>query len=250
LANVASEVGVNLLDVRPLFKGHGVCSDSEPWINGLSIASESGSCTWSVLGKCIIHPLTVSNSFHPNPSGHSGGYAVAFKNFLDSPAANSLPGPQASSLASPSRPAAVVAAAVVVNTLTVEPVISGTAACAGTYQAGQQVLVSGDGFAPGASVLLYVTSPGLLPANEQQVGQLTADSSGHVAGTIRIPPSATGFTPSGSLAGLVFINALGLGPDGAHVDDTAMLGLAPHTSSCGAVDPYIQYLPAISQHAK
>jgi hypothetical protein len=96
----------------------------------------------------------------------------------------------------------------------------------------------GQGFAPGASVQLLITSPGLGPTAEQQVAQVTADSTGDIATTIRIPLGATGFTPPGAQAGIIFANAIGLGPTGAHVDDIAPMRLVPHSSACGTVEPF------------
>jgi hypothetical protein len=85
-------------------------------------------------------------------------------------------------------------------------------------------------------VSLYVTSPGLGSTGAQQVGSATADANGNVSATIRIPAAATGFTPAGGSAGLVFVDAIGLGAGGTHVDDTASTGLVPHTSTCGTVE--------------
>jgi len=213
------------------------------WINGLSIASgNGGSCTYSAFGICIIPGLPVVGSFHPNASGQATGYAAAFESYIKS-AINRTPqgfpanphGFPANSQALPNPLTVTPKITDVVQTLTVQPGTAGTVECEGTYQAGQQLSVSGNGFAPGASVRLYVTSPGLKPTVEQQVGQLRADSVGNVAGTIRIPLTATGFTPSGSKAGVVFVDAIGFGPSGVHTDDVAMEGLAPHNSSCGTV---------------
>jgi hypothetical protein len=231
--------GLPLVNVRPYFNpdvnGHAICGNGGEWINGITIASGS-QCTLSAFGKCLIPSYSISNSFHPNALGHADGYAVAFEDFINSPTDYASQVYLASPQALMDLAATTDAPAVDVSTLTTEPITPGTVDCEGTYQAGQQVLVGGDGFGPGGSVQLYVSSQGLGSVVEQQVGQFTADSSGHVAGTIRIPLNATGFTPSGAKAGLVFIDAIGLGPDGAHVDDVAMVGLAPHSSSCGTVE--------------
>ncbi|GAB4005297.1 SGNH family lipase [Glycomyces albus] len=52
----AQDQGFTYVDVRDAFEGHAVC-DSTPWINGLR------------------HPI--SDSYHPNARGHSGGYLPA-----------------------------------------------------------------------------------------------------------------------------------------------------------------------------
>lgn len=121
---------------------------------------------------------------------------------------------------------------------TVQPVTASTSDCEGTYQAEQQLTVTGDGFAPSTAVTLYATSPGLGTTGEQQIGQVTADADGAISATVRIPLQATGFTPSGAKAGFAFLDALGNDPAGDNADLVDMVGLAPHTSSCGTVEPY------------
>lgn len=76
-------------------------------------------------------------------------------------------------------------------------VTASTVACEGTLQAGQEVHVSGSGFAAGASVSVYVTSPGLGDDLEQQVATVTADSHGAISATVRVPLAATGFVQVG-----------------------------------------------------
>ena len=61
---------------------------------------------------------------------------------------------------------------------------------------------------------------------------LFRSSTGSVSGIIRIPLAATGFTLPGSKAGVIFIDAIGTGPGGAHVDDVAMQGLAKPGGAC------------------
>jgi hypothetical protein len=268
LAKAADQAGVNFVDVRPIFAGHGVCGNGGAWVNGVSIASgNGGSCTWSVSGKCIIPGIPTVGSFHPNVSGHASGYAAAIENYIKS-ATNRTPEgypanptaladlPTATNLLSEAQPSSKpvipllssadpvkiaslnaslhndATATDVVQTLTVQPLAPGTTDCEGTYTAGQQVSVSGSSFAPNASVQLYVTSAGLEPDGQQQVAQFTADTNGFVSGTIRIPPTATGFTFSGSQTGLFFVDAIGTGPDGVHADDVAMAGLAKPGSNC------------------
>jgi hypothetical protein len=108
--------------------------------------------------------------------------------------------------------------------------------CADTYQSGQLVEVSGGGFVPGTAVQLYVTSPGLGDTGELQVGNASADADGYITAVVRIPLAARGFIQPGASAGMVFVDAIGLGSGADHQDDIAMVGLAPHTSSCGRVD--------------
>ncbi|HVU62216.1 MAG TPA: hypothetical protein VHD58_11270 [Mycobacteriales bacterium] len=109
-----------------------------------------------------------------------------------------------------------------VGDLTVTPVGSGT--CEGTYRPGEQLHLAGSGFGPGAAVRVYFVGPA-----ESAVGTFTADAAGSFRGAVRIPASATGFVPQG---GLAFLNALGLGPNGEHVDDNAMFDVAQLGSAC------------------
>lgn len=244
IQNAAARAGVNFVDVRPAFSGHGACSNGGAWINGLNLQSGSGQpCTWAVLGLCLWSGLPIAASFHPSPNGQALGYAASIEAYIN--AATSLtpegfpknppPDPQADPSAAATT-TATTAPAIAINTLGVQPVTSGTADCTGTFQAGQTLTVAGGAFAPGAAVSLYVTSPGLGDTGAQQVGSVTADADGNVSATIRIPLAATGYAPAGASAGLVFVDAIGLGADGTHVDDTAFAGLAPHTSTCGTVE--------------
>lgn len=245
LHNAAEEAGVNFVDVRSTFAGHEVCGNLGGWINGFSVASGTGKpCTWMVAGVCISANLPLVGSFHPNASGQSDGYAAKIEAYINA-AANRTPEGfplDPTPITTAVSPAAVntavaVKPSVAVNALNVQPVAQGAADCEGTYQAGQAVTVAGGGFTPGATVRLYVTSPGLGPTAEQQVGSATADPNGNVSVTIRIPRAATGFTPPTASAGLIFVDAIGTGVAGTHVDDVASAGLAPHTSSCGTVNP-------------
>jgi hypothetical protein len=247
IQNAAAQTGVNFVDVRPAFSGHAVCGNGGGWINGMSFASGSGQpCTLMVLGDCLWSGLPIAGSFHPNASGQAGGYAASIEAYIN--AATSLTPEGFPENPAPDPPSDAHAAStalsadttdpspVAVNTLGVQPVTSGTADCAGTFQAGQTLTVAGGGFAPGGAVSLYVTSPGLGATGAQQVGSATADANGNVSATIRIPLAATGYAPAGASAGLVFVDAIGTGTGGIHVDDTASAGLAPHTSSCGTVE--------------
>lgn len=235
LAKAAAQAGVNFVDVRSIFAGHGVCGNGGAWINGVNIASSTG-CTLSVAGKCIIPDNPTVGSFHPNVSGHASGYAIAIENYIKSATNRTVEGfpanPPAAPAASYTQPAVTANATDAVQRLMVQPLTIGTTACEGTYTAGQQALVSGSGFAPNATVRVYVTSAGLKPAGQQLVVQFKADSTGSVSGIIRIPLTATGFTLPGSKAGVIFIDAIGTGPGGVHVDDVDMEGLAKPGSAC------------------
>ena len=279
LQQAAGSAGLNFVDVRNAFAGHAVCGNAGAYINGLSIASGAGSCTWSVFGKCVIPGLPpLVGSFHPNSSGQANGYAAAFQGYLAS-ATNrtpqgfpSDPGPSlrshaavqatarptlatsGTSSSSTSTSTSTTLPAVGVAELATTPATPGDPSCEGTVQGGQLVQVTGSGFAPSTDVRVFVASSGLGPSSEQQVADLTADGSGTVSQTIRIPMAATGFTPQGSAAGLISVDAIGNGVRAAHLDDLNLLGLAPHGSACGTVDtlpfqgfaPPVQNAPAVN----
>ena len=115
--------------------------------------------------------------------------------------------------------------------LTLTPVGTGSPDCEGTYRPGQQVHVFGNGFGTNATVKVYLDAPGS-QAGESQVAALTADSSGSAKGSMQIPQAAAIFSTDRSMNGLAFINAIGLGPAGEHVDDTAMIEIALPGSAC------------------
>jgi hypothetical protein len=261
LRQAAGEAGVNFVDVRGTFAGHEICGDAGSYINGLSLAS-GAPCTWSVLGKCIIPGLPISGSFHPNADGHAFGYATAFSSYIDSAVNRNPAGFPTNPVPLPDPPAITAVPAVGVGTLTAHPVPSGGGGtlsarlaatfvsdpCGDTYQAGQQVNVSGDGFVAGTDVQVYATSPGLGSTGELQVATATATATGHIEATVRIPLSAKGFTQTGATAGMVFLDAIGLGSAVDHLDDVAFAGLAPHTSSCGTVEqlPFSGFTPPVA----
>jgi hypothetical protein len=225
LQRAAGQAGVNFVDVRPAFTGHGLCGSGGSWINGIDLKSPGGS--------------PIQGSFHPTEAGQADGYARAIRDYIDSATNVTRQGYPANPAPLPDPPFATESPSVVVQALAVQPATTGSSAeCEGTYQAGQKLSVVGQGFAPGASVQLFITSPGLGPTAEQQVAQVTADSAGNIATIVRIPLAATGFNLPGAQAGVVFADAIGLGPDGAHVDDIAPMKLVPHGSTCGTVEPF------------
>jgi hypothetical protein len=253
LQEAAAEAGVNFVDVRSAFAGHEVCGPDGAYLNGLSTASGSGgSCTWSVLGHCIIPGIPIIGSFHPNASGHADGYAASISTYMASALNRTPAGFPANPPPTPDPPATNVIPAVGTGELAAQPISSGSDDCSGTFQAGQQVGVSGSGFVPGTAVHVYVTSPGLGSTGEAKVADLTADASGAVAATVRVPLAATGFTQPGAAAGTVFIDAIGLGSASSHQDDVAMVGLAPRSSDCGTVEtlPFSGFTPPVANPPK
>lgn len=253
LAQAAGEAGVNFVDVRSSFAGHEICGPAGAYLNGLSMASGSGgACTWSLFGHCIIPGIPVVGSFHPNVSGQTDGYGSAFIAAIDNASSQTDAGFPQNPPALPDPPVVTAIPPVGFGELSAQPLTAPSADCAGTYQAGQQVSVSGDGFAPNTSVQFYASSSGFGSQTELLVGTATADANGHAAATVRVPLAATGFTPQegsdSSPVGIVVLDAIGLGVAADHFDDVALIGLAAHDAACGTVDalPFAGFDPPIA----
>ncbi len=83
----ATEAGINFVDVRSLFAGHGVCGSKGEWINGVTLTNSTVTVyTYvPVFGSApitiAIPDVNASGSFHPNRWGQ-GGYAAAIAGYL------------------------------------------------------------------------------------------------------------------------------------------------------------------------
>ena len=230
----ANGAGVNMVDVRPLFDDgdHEVCGNGGAWINGM---------TWN-WGDLFSQFPPVQGSFHPNAAGQAG-YAQAFENFIDTypgpltpQGLPANPPPVTAGPIAPA-PAATTAPADSISALSVTPAGVTYPSCEGHFRAGQQVKVTGSGFAPSTTVTVYSSSPGQ-SSTEQQVGQVTSDSSGAIDTNVTIPVGATGFTVSGTNGGLVGLDAIGTGANGSsHADALNMIPLASRRSICGGATP-------------
>lgn len=253
LRQAAGEAGVNFVDVRPAFAGHEVCGPGGSYLNGLSLASGSGKdCTWTVLGKCIIPGgPPIVGSFHPNATGQTVGYGASFISAIDSASEQTSAGFPANPFPLPDPPSVTTLPAIGFGDLTADPATVAAPDCEGTYQAGQALTLSGDGFAPGTTVQFYATSEGFGDPLELLVGEATADANGHASVTARIPLAASGFALSAngetSPVSLVVLDAIGLGSAVDHLDDVAIVGLAGHDAACGTVDtlPFAGFGPPV-----
>ena len=222
LTSTAADAGVNMVDVRKEFAGHGVCGNGGAWINGLSKASG----WWPPIG-----------SFHPNALGHAYGYAEAITTYIDNAplvTPEGLPvNPAQSHAAAAVRPTAGTAPANTITKLQVTPIGVTYPGCDGNVRAGDRVRVVGSGFAPSTSVTVYTTSPGQASL-EQKVGSVTSDSTGNVDTVVKVPADATGFHRAGARGGLIGFDAIGFGTDGtSHADALSMNGLNIPQSLCG-----------------
>lgn len=225
----ASQAGVNMIDVRPLFAGHAVCGNSGAWLNGL---------VFGTLGQAPFPPI--QGSFHPNANGYKG-FATAFEDYINNPmnitTPEGLPTDPAPAPAAAIKPAAAAAGPDTITNLNVSPAGVTFPGCEGTFRAGQQVQVTGSGFEPSATVTVYTTSPGQASL-EQQVGTVTADSTGAINTAVTIPVGATGFSTAAASGNLIGLDAIGTGADGSsHADALDMVGLASRRSICGGATP-------------
>jgi hypothetical protein len=241
LQAAAAAAGVNFVDVRGPFAGHGICGAGGSYLNALSIASgNGGGCTYSLGTRCIIPGLPVVGSFHPNASGHADGYEPAFQSYIGTAKDKTPAGypvnpapetPAAKSMSAMTSGPAPGSAQVAVGTLMIQSAASSKCqpGAEGTYRPGDHLAVTGSGFAPGAVVRLFLTPPRVsFWLAQSQLAVVRADASGQVSATVSIPRTAIGFTEPGAKAGIIFVDALGLGSGGAHVDDVAMAGLTTH----------------------
>jgi hypothetical protein len=197
LSQAAAQAGVNFVDPRAAFVGHGVCGSGGAWINGMSNDSGGGGGFLPIVG-----------SFHPNAKGQIG-YTWVFENLITQATSLTSAGFPANPVVATDPPVPASSPTDQIGSLTVTPLVATTSTCEGILQAGQQVNVTGSGFAPGAEVKIYVTSPGL--GRTSEVATVTTDSTGSLDGTVRIPLSATGFVEPGATTALVFLDAIGSG---------------------------------------
>jgi hypothetical protein len=124
-----------------------------------------------------------------------------------------------------------------ISDLTAAPASGTPSICEDVYYPGERLRIGASGFLPHTPVRVFVESRGVARA-EQELASLRADGTGAIAATVEIPLQATGFLPRGAHTALIFLDAIGLGADGAsHAGAIQMAGLAPPGSPC-AVTPH------------
>lgn len=224
----ATFAGVNMIDVRDAAAGHAICGNGGAWANGGTIASGGGNSL-----------IPLSGSFHLNAAGHAA-YAAAFTQFINNATVltpEGLPANPAPTGAAAKKPAAAAATPDSITKLEVAPAGAAFQGCQKTFRPGERVEVTGNGFAPSAAVTVYTSSPGQA-SMVQQAGAVTADSSGAIDAVVTIPLNATGFTAAGTSGGLIGLDAIGIGADGAsHADALSYVSLASRRSLCGGATP-------------
>jgi hypothetical protein len=258
----ANLAGVNFVNVLDEFNGHAICDSAGAWLN--SLTNVNG---WD----------DVSGSFHPNASGQAG-YAQAFENYISNAVADGTPlttagmpadpGPSAggssggsssgggggvvadAALAPAAAPADATSGQPQLNlgSLTVTPV-EAQPGCDQVLQGGEEVAVSGSGYAAGAPVVLNLLDDVSGTPTHTAVATLTADANGDVNTTLRLPLGMAGMTTDGSDP-LGYLQATGAGAASAQALDNDLFEVAPHGASCGHVDalPFQGFTPPVSNY--
>lgn len=191
IAESAATAGLFFVDVADRFKGHEVCGDGEPWINGVK----------------LFNPKA---SFHPTARGQAE-YASAVNDFLAtrsirssrSPATRSLPrNPTPPSRAAPAKAAITFDSLPSFGDLDValSPIPTGCRSGQNLAIPGRSIDISGNGFAPGETILLVMNVEGTRLA----LGSAVAGSDGKLQAIVAVPRDIGG-------ANAGFIEALGRG---------------------------------------
>ena len=237
--HAAAAAGVDFVDVRRAFAGHGLCS-SDPYMNAL----------------LLDHLQT--ESFHPNASGQAA-YASALLAHLSQTSFSSAGTNAAPAVAVNSHAAAANGTEQTARNLepAVHPAVttdqtgtltnfgdlsltppSGAPAdfCPGWFDAGETLSIAGGLFEPGSTAQLSLTAVQDGTATTIELGEATADSTGEFSTTASVPSNVSGIPVSGlGTTGLAFIDATGPSVTTGEVqDDDAMIGLAPSNASCPA----------------
>jgi len=120
--------------------------------------------------------------------------------------------------------------------LTLTPHVADPTSCPLLFQSGEVVDISGDGFAPAATVTLMLT----LGRAGTATRTVQADAGGNLALTVTLPANLTGLPIQGSPVG--YLEADGAGSDSTTTSDNAMFGIGTADASCGATPSITVYL--------
>lgn len=237
----ARDAGINGVNVLDEFTGHAICDSDGAWLNG--VTNING---WD----------DPTGSFHPTANGQIG-YARAFANYINSAISAGTPLTSAGLPADPSDPPADNTSntlQLTLGSLTVTPPVN-QPDCTDVVQGGEQVTVTGDGYAPGAKVSLdLIDSDKAGDAQHVALGTLTADSNGAVNTTVRLPLGMAGIVPPETSGSLAYLQTLGTGATAANQLDNELVNVAPHGNACGVVsalpfqgfDPPVANYPAVN----
>ena len=120
--------------------------------------------------------------------------------------------------------------------LTMTPHVADPTSCPLLFHSGEVVDISGDGFAPAATVTLMLT----LGRAGSATRTVQAGQDGNLALTVTLPSNLTGLSVQGSSLG--YLEADGEGSDSTTSSDNAMFGVGAANASCGATPSITVYL--------
>lgn len=231
MAAAAAEAGVHFVPVGDVFAGHEICGDDGPWL--LSLAAPRGN---DLLDRFQLYGAA---SFHPNKDGQLSGYAAALNRLLNG--GDTGTGLTDAGLPANPEPASFRMAAAAAGEFTgamtsvgdlhvaFNPDAARVRCLAGmeglAVPAGGQMWLTGNGFAPGASVRVVAdAAAGDEAAAPVTLGTVTADADGSIGQVFEVPAvghgrylrlTATGATPTGrqELLAVVLVALCAAGPD-------------------------------------
>lgn len=176
IQDAANSAGVRFVSVAGFFAGHEICGPDGPWF--VRLPTDGWECT----SRAIDH----QELFHPTIDGHTQGYRKALQADLET-----VPlGAGVSSLTPPpsleqvavlrSRIEASAAEALSLGDLQIK--VLNSPACGGVATGGQEISISGDGFAAGALITVFLYAPGA-----QVLSAFNADSTGSFGTRVILP---------------------------------------------------------------
>lgn len=179
IAMAAANLGARFISVEDAFSGHEICGPQGSWF----VPPPTELCLpylWSLWTSGVSPEY-----FHPTPTGHREGYRRALEADLQAVpvgSASALRPPGLSGQSSSARKRQAQAAWASSPTLGELHVKVIAPACGELVTGGQEVAVSGVGFAPGAAVSLILDAP-----DPQVLKLVSADTAGRFGTTVTVP---------------------------------------------------------------
>jgi hypothetical protein len=178
IQNAADGAGVRFVSVAEFFAGHGICGPEGSWF--VRMPTDFEECAYRASDR---HRQEL---FHPTSTGHAQGYRKALQEDL----AKVPLGTSVSSLTPPLSPEQVAALrgrseAAAAETPTLDDLqlqVVNSPGCGGVAAGGQEVSISGDGFAAGALVTVFLYAP-----DAQVLRAFNADSTGSFGTRVTLP---------------------------------------------------------------
>jgi N-acetylneuraminic acid mutarotase len=184
IKEAALNSGVDFIDVDPIFSGHEICGPQGSWF----VPPPSGidDCSTALWSDQFIQQL-----FHPTVTGHMLGYRKALSdNIAAVPIGSGLsrvtPLPTVEQLSAlKSRVQTTESTLPTLDNLAIAPIASACGGVGGVAVPGQTISISGDGFAAGGTITIYLGAPG-----GQVLKTLSADDMGQFGTMVPLPPDA------------------------------------------------------------